>query len=165
MNLTAASGLFNFLRHKRGKQNLPTEATDALCCMVTKQGQHWQVGTPNTLQYLTEVYCKGQEISQCWLTWTLSKLGVPAPFGNRRSQNQLLEFLSSIVQVQLSPPCMSYVDVRSSAGFGLCGLRFCFFVFFCQIPPSRAESPIQVKCLLEDPSWRNGVKIKLSLQA
>ncbi|KAK9826590.1 hypothetical protein WJX74_004519 [Apatococcus lobatus] len=98
MNLTVANGLFSFLRLKRGKQNLPAGATDALCCMAERGGQHWQVGTPNTLQYLTEVYCKGQEVSQCWLTWSLSKLGIPTLFGDRRSQAQLLEFLSRLVE-------------------------------------------------------------------
>ena len=122
INLTAANGLFDFLRQKQGKQNLPAEATTALCCMVFREGQYWQIGTPNTLQYLTEVYCKGQGISQCWLTWTLSMLGVPAPFGDCRSQHQLLDFLSRTVQVQLSPLSTSHVHVWSSEGIDLCGL-------------------------------------------
>ena len=100
MNLTVADGLFSFLRLKRGKQNLPVEATDALCCMAASNGQHWQVGTPHTLQYLAEVYHKGQEISQGWVTWSLPKLGAPSPFGNYRSQAQLLTFLSSLVKVR-----------------------------------------------------------------
>lgn len=141
MNLTAANGLFKFLRYKRGRQNLPVEANDALCCMVTKEGQHWQVGTPNTLQYLTEVYCKGQGISQCWLPWTLSKLGVPAPFGNRRSQAQLLEFLSGIVQVRLYLLGTSHVHVRSSTAGVLGGLRS------CSIQLSQVELPVQVRFL------------------
>ncbi|KAK9826681.1 hypothetical protein WJX74_009673 [Apatococcus lobatus] len=98
MNLTSANGLFSFLRHKQGKQNLPAEATDALCCMAIRDGQHWQIGTPNTLQYMAEVYYKGEEVSQSWLIWSLSKLGVPAPFGDHRSQAQLLQFLGSLVQ-------------------------------------------------------------------
>ena len=91
--------MLDFLYWKRGRENLPEKVTDALCCMAATGQQWWQIGTARTLHYLAEVYCKGLTIQQCWTSWLPSQLGVPAPYGELRSQKQLLTFLGSLVQV------------------------------------------------------------------
>ncbi len=98
-NITAADGLFDFLDLKRDRDNLPEETTDALCCMAHSHGQCWQIGTPDLMHYLKEVHCRGEAIEQGWVTWHISELGLPTPFGSPPSQGQLLNFLSSLVGV------------------------------------------------------------------
>ena len=101
-NITIAAGLFDFLYHIRGKDDVPEEVTDAICCMASSNGQCWQIGTPNLLQYLSKVHCKDGTVEQDWTVWVPSHLGFPKPFGSHQSQWQLLAFLSSLVEVRQS---------------------------------------------------------------
>ena len=99
--------MLDFLREKRGMTKLPDRATESLCCLATSGRQSWQVGTPHTLQYLARVYCQERGIAHKFMYWTLSELGVPAPFGEPRSQEQLLMFLSRLFQVGIHPLAIS----------------------------------------------------------
>lgn len=94
-----ANSVLDFLYHKRNRRDLPEDVTDAVCGMATRDGQHWQIGSSDTLQHLRQAHCPDESIEQLWVTWTPSELGAPTPFGSPLAQGQLLSFLSNIIQV------------------------------------------------------------------
>ena len=93
--------MLDYLYHKRGRRDLPKDVIYALCCMATREGQYWQIGTSDTLSHLRQAHFPDEPIEQGWVTLSPSELGAPAPFGTLLAQGQLLSFLSSLVRVRV----------------------------------------------------------------